>query len=61
MKILITGGAGFLGKRLVARLLARADIDEIVLVDVAPAEGLADPRVRTGRRHRGRSSDGEPR
>ena len=36
MKILITGG-GFLGKRLVARLLARADIDEIVLVDVAPA------------------------
>jgi D-erythronate 2-dehydrogenase len=47
MKILITGGAGFLGKRLVARLLARADIDEIVLVDVAPAEGFADPRVRT--------------
>jgi len=47
MKILITGGAGFLGKRLVARLLARADIDEIVLVDMAPAEGLADPRVRT--------------
>ncbi len=47
MKILITGGAGFLGKRLVAGLLARADIDEIVLVDVAPAEGLADPRVRT--------------
>lgn len=46
MKILITGGAGFLGKRLVARLLARADIGEIVLVDVAPAEGLADPRVR---------------
>jgi nucleoside-diphosphate-sugar epimerase len=47
MKILITGGAGFLGKRLVARLLDRADIDEIVLVDVAPAEGLADPRVRS--------------
>ena len=47
MKILITGGAGFLGNRLAARLLAHADIDEIVLVDVAPAEGLADPRVRT--------------
>jgi len=47
MKILITGGAGFLGKRLVARLLARADIDGIVLVDMAPAEGFADPRVRT--------------
>jgi nucleoside-diphosphate-sugar epimerase len=47
MKILITGGSGFLGRRLAARLLTRADIDEIVLVDVAPAEGLADPRVRT--------------
>lgn len=47
MKILITGGAGFLGNRLAVRLLARADIDEIVLVDVAPAGGLADPRVRT--------------
>jgi len=47
MKILITGGAGLLGKRLAARLLAHAEIDEIVLVDVAPAEGLADPRVRT--------------
>ena len=46
MKILITGGAGFLGKRMTARLLARADIDEIVLVDMAPAEGFADPRVR---------------
>lgn len=47
MKIMITGGAGFLGKRLTAGLLARADIDEIVLVDVAPAEGHADPRIRT--------------
>ena len=47
MKIMITGGAGFLGKRLAAGLLGRADIDEIVLVDVAPAEGHADPRIRT--------------
>lgn len=47
MKIMITGGAGFLGKRLAAGLLRRADIDEIVLVDVAPAEGHADPRIRT--------------
>lgn len=46
MKILITGGAGFLGRRLATRLLERADIDEIVLVDVVPAEGYADARVR---------------
>lgn len=46
MKVLVTGGAGFLGKRLTARLLARADIDEIVLLDMAPAKGITDPRVR---------------
>ena len=46
MKILVTGGAGFLGKRLTALLLARPDIDEIVLLDMAPAKGLSDPRLR---------------
>ncbi len=46
MKVLVTGGAGFLGKRLTTRLLARPDIDEIVLLDMAPAKGLSDPRLR---------------
>lgn len=56
MKVLITGGAGFLGRRLAQKLLARQSlkgpdgsdqaIDEIALLDIAPAEGLADPRIR---------------
>ena len=58
MKLVITGGAGFIGRRLAERLLARgalagadgraAAIDEIVLFDVAaPAPPLApDPRLR---------------
>lgn len=55
MRVVVTGGAGFLGKRLARALLARgtlsgADgrperIDRLVLVDLAPAEGLDDPRV----------------
>jgi nucleoside-diphosphate-sugar epimerase len=57
MKVLITGGAGFLGRRLAEKLAARGSlkgtdgrdraIDEIVLLDVVPAENLADPRIRT--------------
>ena len=57
MKVLITGGAGFLGCRLTSRLLARGTlkgpdgrdhaIDEIVVLDRVPAEGLADARVRS--------------
>ncbi len=57
MKVLITGGAGFLGRRLAARLLERgmlnggADnsertIDQLVLVDVVQGSPLADRRVR---------------
>ncbi len=56
MKVLITGGAGFLGQRLARELLARdvikdalgepQPITELVLLDVVPATGFEDNRVR---------------
>lgn len=56
MKIVITGGAGFLGKRLAAKLLERGTlagpdgqpqrIGEIVLVDIVPPAGFDDGRIR---------------
>jgi D-erythronate 2-dehydrogenase len=50
MKILITGGAGFIGQRVAKRLLERGEldgrrIDEIVLLDVVHST-LDDPRIR---------------
>ena len=57
MKLMITGGGGFLGARLARTLLARGTlagqrIERIVLTDIAPppADLLADARVeaRTG-------------
>jgi D-erythronate 2-dehydrogenase len=57
MRIVITGGAGFLGTRLARAILARNSltdargtvrpIRELVLLDVAPAPEFDDPRVRT--------------
>jgi nucleoside-diphosphate-sugar epimerase len=55
MRVVITGGAGFLGQRLARKLLERgtlADaggmqqrIDTIVLLDVVAATGFDDPRI----------------
>ena len=52
MKLLITGGGGFLGARLARTLLRRGTlggqaIDKLVLTDIAPppADLVADPRV----------------
>ncbi len=46
MKVLVTGGAGFLGRRLAERLLQRQAISEIVLVDQVAGAPFADDRVR---------------
>jgi D-erythronate 2-dehydrogenase len=55
MRVVITGGAGFLGRRLALRLSQRGtltdvqgrqrEISQIVLLDVVPASVPADPRI----------------
>ena len=47
MKILITGGGGFLGQKVAGALLARGGVKELVLLDIAePQNGIKDARVR---------------
>ncbi len=56
MKVVITGGAGFLGRQLALALLARSTltgtsgqqetIDEMVLLDVAEGHSIDDDRIR---------------
>ena len=36
MRVVITGGCGFLGQRVALQLLARGDVDELVLFDNTP-------------------------
>ncbi|MEO7761319.1 MAG: NAD-dependent epimerase/dehydratase family protein, partial [Casimicrobiaceae bacterium] len=56
MRVIITGGAGFLGSRLAQKILERGTltgpdgaqqrVEELVLFDIVPAAGFDDPRVR---------------
>jgi len=48
VRIVITGGCGFLGRRVAVKLLERRDIDELVLFDNAPSTLPLpeDPRLR---------------
>ena len=40
MRVVITGGCGFLGRRVALCLLERGDIDDLVLFDNAPRRCL---------------------
>ncbi|MBV9687734.1 MAG: NAD-dependent epimerase, partial [Alphaproteobacteria bacterium] len=37
MRIVITGGCGFLGRRVALQLLGRDDVEELILFDNAPS------------------------
>ena len=48
MRVVVTGGCGFLGRRVALRLLERRDVEELVLFDntPSPAPLPEDPRLR---------------
>ncbi|MEM8903826.1 MAG: NAD-dependent epimerase/dehydratase family protein [Actinomycetota bacterium] len=49
MRVLVTGGAGFLGRRLTARLAARGDIERVIVLDVVDADpAIPGVEVRVG-------------
>jgi len=50
MRVLITGGSGYLGSRIVQRLARRADVDSIINVDIAAALPPQPDKVRLVRR-----------
>ena len=58
MRVVITGGCGFLGYRLALRLIERRDVDELVLFDKAPS-GLPLPEDRRLRLVTGNIADRE--
>lgn len=45
MRVVVTGAAGFLGRRVVDVLLSRPDITEIRAFDRVAPDGFADPRI----------------
>ena len=49
MRVVVTGGEGFLGRRLAARLLQRADVESLVLFDRAPGPLPLPPDGRVAR------------
>ncbi|HEV2302353.1 MAG TPA: D-erythronate dehydrogenase [Stellaceae bacterium] len=49
MRVVVTGGEGFLGRRLAARLLERADLESLVLFDKAPGAMPLPPDARLAR------------
>jgi nucleoside-diphosphate-sugar epimerase len=48
-RVLVTGAAGFLGRRLTAALLARDDVERVDLVDVVDVVDAAEPATADGR------------
>lgn len=50
MRVLITGGSGYIGSRIVQRLARRPDVEEIINVDIAAALPPQPDKVRLVRR-----------